>query len=257
MLPSQFLIYFLGVFSSMSDHISRRGSSPSVISAQNVSMVYGRGSTEVRALDDVSLDIPRGKWTSIMGQSGSGKTTLLHCLSGLSTPTSGTVMLNAEKPLTLSSSSENKRAKLRRTHISVVFQDFNLVPILSVRDNITLPMRLAHQRVDKEWFKQITEILGISGRLKHLPQELSGGQQQRAAIARAMINRPEVLIADEPTGSLDSATSDAVNDLFRHVVDEFGQSLVFVTHDQDAARRGDRLVTMRDGQILSTEELPR
>lgn len=135
--------------------------------------------------------------------------------------------------------------------------NFNLVPILSVRDNITLPMRLAHQRVDKEWFKQITEILGISGRLKHLPQELSGGQQQRAAIARAMINRPEVLIADEPTGSLDSATSDAVNDLFRHVVDEFGQSLVFVTHDQDAARRGDHLVTMRDGQILSTEELPR
>lgn len=241
----------------MSDHSSPRGSSPSAISAQHVSMVYGRGSTEVRALDDVSLDIPRGKWTSIMGQSGSGKTTLLHCLSGLSTPTSGVVTLNAKKPLTLSSLSENKRAKLRRTHISVVFQDFNLVPILSVKDNITLPMRLAHQRVDKEWFDQVTEILGIGHRLKHLPQELSGGQQQRAAIARAMINRPEVLIADEPTGSLDSATSDAVNDLFRHVVDVFGQSLVFVTHDQDAARRGDRLITMRDGHIVNSEELLR
>lgn len=241
----------------MSDHSSPRDSSPAVISARNVSMVYGRGSAEVRALDEVSLDIPRGQWTSIMGQSGSGKTTLLHCLSGLSTPTSGTVTLNAGKPLDLSSASENKRAKLRRTHISVVFQDFNLVPILSVRDNITLPTRLAHKKIDKDWFEQITEVLGISGRLRHLPQELSGGQQQRAAIARAMLNRPEVLIADEPTGSLDSATSDAVNNLFRKMVDEFGQSLVFVTHDREAALRGDHLVTMRDGHVMSTEELPR
>lgn len=239
----------------MPDHYSPSDSAPAVISVRNVGMIYGKGSTQVRALDDVSLDILRGQWTSIMGQSGSGKTTLLHCLSGLATPTSGTIMLHAGTPRELASLSENKRAKLRRTCISVVFQDFNLVPILSVRDNITLPLRLAHKRVDRNWFNQVTEILEISNRLRYLPHELSGGQQQRAAIARAMITRPEVLIADEPTGSLDSVTSDAVNDLFRHIVDEFKQSLVFVTHDKDAALRGDRLVTMRDGNIVSTKEL--
>lgn len=231
------------------------GNTTAVITAENLSMIFGKGPTEVRALDDVSLDIPRGRWTSIMGQSGSGKTTLLHCLSGLATPTSGTVTLHTDKPLLINTLSENKRAKLRRTHISVVFQDFNLVPILSVRDNISLPLRLAHRRPDKQWFNQVTEILQIDDRLSHFPHELSGGQQQRAAIARAMISRPDVLVADEPTGSLDSVTSDAVIKLFRNVVDEFGQSLIFVTHDREAALRGDHLITMRDGRIISTEAL--
>ncbi|MFP7364955.1 ABC transporter ATP-binding protein [Corynebacterium callunae] len=220
-------------------------------------MTFGQGSTEVHALKNITVDIPRGQWTSIMGQSGSGKTTLLHCLSGLMQPTAGQVILHSSdgSSQSISELSENKRAKLRRTHISVIFQDFNLVPILSVQDNISLPMRLAHSKVDKAWLEKITEILGIDHRLKHLPHELSGGQQQRAAIARALISRPEILIADEPTGSLDSQTSDAVLDLFRTVVNELGQTLVFVTHDKDAALRGDRLISMRDGQILENTEI--
>ncbi|WP_080796391.1 ABC transporter ATP-binding protein [Corynebacterium pacaense] len=231
-------------------------SSP-IITAEQVSMVFGSGSTEVRALDRVELRIPRGRWTSIMGQSGSGKTTLLHCLSGLATPTSGTVTLQGRRPVTISSLSENRRAKLRRTRLSVIFQDFNLVPILSVRDNITLPLRLAHQKMNKQWFREVTETLQIDNRLRHLPHELSGGQRQRAAIARAMISKPDVLVADEPTGSLDSVTSDAVGDLFRMVVDSFGQTLIFVTHDREAALRGDLLVTMRDGRITGVEDLYR
>ena len=232
---------------------------PPVLSAQELSMIFGKGSTEVHALNQINLDIPRGQWTSIMGQSGSGKTTLLHCLSGLIKPTSGKVTLHSQdgSSLNISGLSENKRAILRRTHISVVFQDFNLVPILSVRDNISLPMRLAHQKIDKAWLDQITDILQIDQRLNHLPHELSGGQQQRAAIARALISKPDILIADEPTGSLDSQTSDAVLDLFRTVVDQLGQSLVFVTHDKEAALRGDRLITMRDGHILENTKLAR
>lgn len=224
-----------------------------ILSARNVSMVYGTGEATVRALDNVSVDFPQGKWTSIMGQSGSGKTTLLHCLAGLATPTAGTVTLGSRRPVEISSLSENKRAKLRRTRVSVVFQDLNLVPILSVRDNITLPLRLARTKVDKAWLQKLSEILQIDHRLGHLPHELSGGQQQRAAIARAIIGRPDVLVADEPTGSLDSVTGDAVLDLFRHVVDELGQTLIFVTHDHAAARRGDLLIEMRDGRIVSTE----
>ncbi|MDO5668790.1 MAG: ABC transporter ATP-binding protein [Corynebacterium sp.] len=214
-------------------------------------MIYGTGEAEVRALDKVTVDFQRGRWTSIMGQSGSGKSTLLHCLTGLATPTSGTVTLGTRSPIKISSLSENQRAKLRRTNISLVFQDLNLVPILSVRDNITLPLRLARRKVDKPWLAELTEILQIDHRLRHLPHELSGGQQQRAAIARALISRPQVLVADEPTGSLDSVTSDAVLDLFRHIVSEFGQTLLFVTHDEAAAQRGDELLTMRDGQIIS------
>ncbi|ALC05105.1 hypothetical protein CDES_03260 [Corynebacterium deserti GIMN1.010] len=227
---------------------------PPVLLAQDLTMIYGKGSTEIRALDGISLQVSSGKWTSIMGQSGSGKTTLLQCLSGLAQPTSGTVTLSKDN-ITLSSLSENKRAKLRRTHISMVFQDFNLVPILSVKDNILLPLRLAHQKVDTQWFEHITSVLKIGNRLRHLPGELSGGQQQRAAIARALISRPDIVIADEPTGSLDSVTSNAVLDLFRSIVDDFGQSLVFVTHDKEAAHRGDLLVTMRDGKIIRHENL--
>ncbi|SJM65333.1 ABC transporter ATP-binding protein [Corynebacterium glutamicum] len=227
---------------------------PPVLSTQDLMMIYGKGSTEVRALDGISVQIQSGKWTSIMGQSGSGKTTLLQCLSGLAQPTSGRVTLNKNN-ITLSSLSENKRAKLRRTHISMVFQDFNLVPILSVKDNILLPLRLAHRRVDKQWFEHITSVLKIDNRMRHLPGELSGGQQQRAAIARALMSKPDIVIADEPTGSLDSVTSNAVLDLFRSIVDDFGQSLVFVTHDKDAAHRGDVLITMRDGKIIDTANL--
>ncbi|MDO5513013.1 ABC transporter ATP-binding protein [Corynebacterium sp.] len=226
-----------------------------ILSARDVSMVYGSGEAEVRALDGVSVDFAPGRWTSIMGQSGSGKSTLLHCLTGLATPTAGSVVLDSGTPVDLTTLSENKRAVLRRTDISLVFQDLNLVPILSVRDNITLPLRLARRKVDPQWLAELVEILEIDHRLRHLPHELSGGQQQRAAIARALISRPQVLVADEPTGSLDSVTSAAVLELFRHIVTEFGQTLLFVTHDESAAHRGDELITMRDGQIIARENL--
>ncbi|AGF72757.1 ABC transporter ATP-binding protein [Corynebacterium halotolerans] len=228
-----------------------------VITATNLTQSFGRGDAQVRALDDVSLELPRGRWTSIMGPSGSGKTSLLHCLSGLSVPDTGSVELLAgghakARPVDLAVLSENGRARLRRTRIGVIFQEFNLVPVLSVRDNILLPTRMAARRPDRGHFRDVVTRLGLDDRLRHLPHQLSGGQRQRVAIARALLMRPDVIFADEPTGSLDSESGAAVLDLFRELVDDYGQTLVVVTHDPSAARRGDHLVTMRDGRIAKT-----
>ena len=231
-----------------------------VLTASHLTQAFGTGDARVTALDDVSVSIPRGRWTTLMGPSGSGKTTLLHCLSGLSVPDSGTVTLHGtgagnrrERNTVLSSLSENQRAKLRRTRIGVIFQEFNLVPVLTVRDNIRLPMRLAHSRIDPTWYDEITGRLGLDQPLKHLPHQLSGGQRQRVAIARALLARPDIIFADEPTGSLDSETGAEVLTLFRRLVDEFGQTLTVVTHDPAAAECGDHLVTMRDGHVTGTD----
>lgn len=224
----------------------------SVISASNLKQQFGRGDARVNALRDVSVEIPQGQWTSIVGPSGSGKTTLLHTLAGLSTPDSGSVFLrSSDGTVDLTTLSENKRAKLRRTKIGLIFQDFNLVPVLSVQDNIKLPVRLAHRKVEKQWYQEITERLGLTHRLKHLPHELSGGQRQRVAIARALLPRPEVIFADEPTGNLDSEAGAKVLELFRRLVDDYGQTLTVVTHDPVAAEKGDHLIMMRDGQVVS------
>lgn len=228
-----------------------------VITAEHLRHTFGRGEARVAALDDVSLELPRGRWTSIMGPSGSGKTTLLHCLSGLEVPGAGSIVLNtrsrsAEREVKLSSLSENSRAKLRRSAIGVIFQDFNLVPVLSVKDNILLPGRLSRRRVTTERFNEVTEQLGLSKRLRHLPDQLSGGQRQRVAIARTLLMNPEIIFADEPTGSLDTESGEVVLDLFRKMVDEQGHTLVLVTHDLAAAQHGDRLVRMRDGRIIET-----
>ncbi|MCX7542903.1 ABC transporter ATP-binding protein [Corynebacterium sp. P5848] len=235
-----------------------------VLTASRLTQIFGSDEAQVRALDNVSVTLPRGRWTTIMGPSGSGKTTLLHCLSGLSVPNSGTVTLHGtgpgnrrERNTVLSSLSENQRAKLRRTRIGVIFQEFNLVPVLTVRDNIRLPMRLAHSRIDQGWYDEITGRLGLSQRLKHLPHQLSGGQQQRVAIARALLARPDIIFADEPTGSLDSETGAEVLTLFRQLVDEFGQTLTVVTHDPAAAECGDHLVTMRDGRVTGSHDTRR
>lgn len=230
-----------------------------VITAEHLRHSFGRGEARVAALDDVSLEIPRGRWTSIMGPSGSGKTTLLHCLSGLERPGSGSIVLNTrsrstQRQVKLSSLSENARARLRRNAIGVVFQDFNLVPVLSVKDNILLPGRLSRRRVPTARFEEVIEQLGLGKRLRHLPDQLSGGQRQRVAIARTLLMNPEIIFADEPTGSLDTDSGEVVLDLFRKMVDEQGQTLVLVTHDLAAARHGDRLVRMRDGQIIETIE---
>ena len=224
-----------------------------VLSADAVTQFHGSGGARVAAVRGVSVHIPRGSWTSVMGPSGSGKTSLLHLLAGLSTPDSGRVTLHGAgrrgRDVELSSLSENTRAKLRRTELGVVFQDFNLVPVLSVADNIRLPLRLARRRPDAAWFNQVVDTLGLRERLKHLPHELSGGQRQRAAVARALLPRPSVIFADEPTGNLDSEAGARVLDLFRRLVDDYGQTLVMVTHDPAAAERGDHLIRMRDGRV--------
>lgn len=222
-----------------------------VIEATNLQKSFGRGDARVAALRDVNVAIPRGKWTSIIGPSGSGKTTLLHCLAGLSLPDSGSVKLVSGRGIyNLTQMSEDKRAAMRRTKIGIIFQDFNLVPVLNVQDNIKLPMRLAHKEIDRAFYAEIVERLGLDHRLKHLPSELSGGQRQRVAIARALLSRPEVIFADEPTGNLDSATGDSVLAMFRELVDDYGQTLVVITHDSKAAALGDFLITMKDGQVV-------
>jgi putative ABC transport system ATP-binding protein len=207
----------------------------------------------VRALDAVTLDVPRGTFLAVMGPSGSGKSTLMHCAAGLDTPTSGTVTIAGTA---ISGLGENKRTRLRRRHVGFVFQSYNLVPSLTVADNITLPLRLAGASPDRAWLAALVDRVGLTGRLHHRPAELSGGQQQRAAIARALVTRPAVVFADEPTGALDLRTAAQVLDLLRELVDELGQTVVMVTHDPAAAARAHRALVMADGRVVDTVPFP-
>ncbi|MDY7104494.1 MAG: ABC transporter ATP-binding protein [Actinomycetota bacterium] len=209
--------------------------------------VYGSGPTEVRALDGVDIEFERGRLTAIMGPSGSGKSTLLHCLAGLDTTTSGAVHIGDTDITTLD---DKALTLLRRERIGFVFQSFNLVPTLSAEENITLPVALAGRKADAAWLDEITGALGIRDRLDHRPSELSGGQQQRVAAARAMITRPELIFADEPTGNLDSTSATELLDMIRAAVDDFGQTVVMVTHDPRAASYADRVVFLADGRIV-------
>ncbi|WP_299954180.1 ABC transporter ATP-binding protein [uncultured Modestobacter sp.] len=207
----------------------------------------------VRALDDVSLEVPPGTFLAVMGPSGSGKSTLLHCAAGLDTPTSGEVLLAGTE---IGRLDETRRTELRRDRIGFVFQAYNLLPALTVADNITLPLRLAGRSLDADWVQHLVERVGLTGRLGHRPAELSGGQQQRAAIARALVARPAVVFADEPTGALDLHSAAEVLDLLRELVDELGQTVVMVTHDPAAAARAHRAVVMADGRVVDTLERP-
>ena len=218
----------------------------SAVRTLDLTKTYGSGTTLVRALRSVTLDIPSGRFTAIMGASGSGKSTLLHCITGLDSPTSGRVWIGDTEITHLD---DDALTKLRRQHVGFVFQSFNLMPTLSVADNITLPLRLSHTKVDKEWFDHITGMLGITERLGHKPSQMSGGQQQRVAVARALVTRPDVIVADEPTGALNSEASDDLLTFLRHCVDDLGQTVVMVTHDHDAAARADDIVTVTDGQV--------
>lgn len=200
----------------------------------------------VTALDDVSLDVPRGAFLAVMGPSGSGKSTLLHCASGLDTPSSGAVVLG---DVELSRLSETRRTTLRRGRIGFIFQAYNLVPSLTVEQNITLPLRLAHARPDRAWLEEIVGRIGLAHLLQRRPGELSGGQQQRVAIARSLAARPDIVFADEPTGALDLDTAGEVLALLRDLVDEFGQTVVMVTHDPGAAAWAHDTVVMKDGRI--------
>ena len=220
---------------------------PVIASAHDLVKVYGAGATSVRALDGVDVELARGELTAIMGPSGSGKSTLMHCLAGLDRPTSGTVVVDGQ---TVSSMSERKLTALRRTRIGFVFQAYNLVPTLTALENITLPLDIARRHVDRAHLDLVVETLGLTDRLGHKPNELSGGQQQRVACARALVARPAVVFADEPTGNLDSTSAAEVLGFLRSSVDELGQSVVMVTHDPTSASYAHRVLFLADGRLV-------
>ena len=218
-----------------------------VASARGLVKVYGKDEGEVRALDGIDVDLGRGQFTAILGPSGSGKSTLMHCMAALDTPTSGSVVLDGVEVAGLR---DNALTRLRRDRVGFVFQSFNLVPTLTARENITLPMDIAGRAVDDAWFDLIVDTIGLRDRLSHRPSELSGGQQQRVAVARALTSRPAIVFADEPTGNLDSRASAEILGFLRRSVDEFGQSVVIVTHDAVAAGYADRALFLADGRIV-------
>jgi putative ABC transport system ATP-binding protein len=215
--------------------------------------VYGKGENEVRALDGVSAEFATGRFTAIMGPSGSGKSTLMHSVAGLDHLTSGTVFIGDTD---ISKLDDRKLTQLRRDRIGFIFQAFNLVPTLTVAENIALPARLAGRRPDAAWFDEVVETVRLRNRLKHRPSELSGGQQQRVAVARALAGRPQIVFADEPTGNLDSRTGSEVLSFMRTAVREFGQTIVMVTHDPVAASYADRAVFLADGRIVDDLDAP-
>jgi putative ABC transport system ATP-binding protein len=218
-----------------------------IVSTSELHRQYGEGEAAVHALRGVTIAFPAGQFTAIMGPSGSGKSTLMHLLAGLDRPTSGSVVVDGQE---LANLDDRKLTALRRDKLGFVFQAFNLIPVLTARENITLPLTLAGTKVDQEWFDTLVDAVDLRDRLTHRPAELSGGQQQRVAIARAMIARPAVVFADEPTGNLDSASAHEVLELLRRAVDEFGQTVIMVTHDPGAASTADRVVMLRDGGVV-------
>ncbi|MBI9116024.1 ABC transporter ATP-binding protein [Sanguibacter suaedae] len=224
-----------------------------IASARGLEKTYGKGGTAVRALAGVDVDFARGEFTAIMGPSGSGKSTLMHCMAGLDTPTAGTVVVDG---LTVSSMSQRQLTKLRRTQLGFIFQAFNLVPTLTAAENITLPLDIARKPVDQAHLAAVVKAVGLADRLGHRPSELSGGQQQRVACARALVSRPSVVFADEPTGNLDSTSSREVLSFLRTSVDELGQSVVMVTHDPVAASHAHRVLFLADGEIVAEVTQP-
>jgi putative ABC transport system ATP-binding protein len=223
------------------------------VAAVDLVKVYGTGDTAVRALDGVTVGFARAAFTAIMGPSGSGKSTLMHCLAGLDTATSGRALLGGTD---LTVQSDKVLTKVRRERIGFVFQSFNLLPQLTAARNITLPLDLAGKRAERGLFAHLADALGITSRLDHRPSELSGGQQQRVAVARALVARPEVVFADEPTGNLDSRSGAEVLSFLRNSVRELGQTVVMVTHDPGAAAYADRVVLLADGRVAGEIDRP-
>ena len=219
------------------------------IAAQAIDLhkTYGDGQSEVRALDGVTVDLHRGEFTAIMGPSGSGKSTLMHCLAALDTPTSGEAVVDGTS---LGDLKDKALTQLRRERIGFVFQAFNLIPTLTAEENILLPLTLAGRKPDATWFDTVIDTVGLRDRLKHRPSEMSGGQQQRVACARALVSQPSIVFADEPTGNLDSTSGAEVLGFLRRSVDEFGQTIVMVTHDAVAASYCDRVIFLADGKVV-------
>jgi putative ABC transport system ATP-binding protein len=223
------------------------GRSSMAARAEAVTKVYGSGATGVRALDKLTAEFPRGQLAAIMGPSGSGKSTLLHCMAGLDSVTSGSVHIGGTD---LTGLDDKRLTRLRRDAVGFVFQAFNLVPTLTAAENIALPLDLAGKRGDREWLDRIIDTIGLRDRLDHRPSELSGGEQQRVACARALAPQPEIVLADEPTGNLDSRSSGEVLELLRRSVDQLGQTVVMVTHDPAVASYADRVLFLHDGRIV-------
>jgi putative ABC transport system ATP-binding protein len=224
-----------------------------IVSARDVTRRYGEGDAAVDALRGVSVDFAEGRFTAIMGPSGSGKSTLMNILAGLDRPTSGTVTMDG---VDITQLDDAKLTQLRRDKLGFVFQFFNLLPVLTAEENIVLPLSIAGRDPDKEWVDQLIATVKLDDRRRHRPAQLSGGQQQRVAIARALASKPAVIFADEPTGNLDSKASDDILDLLRRAVDEFGQTVVMVTHDAHAASFADQLVVLVDGHVVEDREAP-
>jgi putative ABC transport system ATP-binding protein len=232
--------------------LTRDGSEPEkIVEARDLRRRFGEGEVAVDALAGVSVDFPSGRFAAIMGPSGSGKSTLLHVLAGLDRPTSGTVRIAGVE---LTELGDRELTQLRRDRIGFIFQTFNLLPVLNAEENILLPLSIAGRKPDRAWFDRLVDTVGIRDRLRHRPAEMSGGQQQRVAVARALISRPSVVFADEPSGNLDSKASNDVLELLRHAVDDFHQTVVMVTHDAHAASFADRLLVLADGRIVHDGE---
>jgi len=220
----------------------------SILKTEDLRKYYGTGENQVRALDGVSLQVEKGEFVSVVGTSGSGKSTLLHMLGGLDRPTSGKVIIDGQD---ISELKDDALCIFRRRKIGFVFQNYNLVPSLNVYENIVLPVQLDGRNVDEEFVKEIVDTLGISEKMENLPNNLSGGQQQRVAIARALVSKPAIILADEPTGNLDSRTSQDVLGLLKITSNKFAQTIVMITHDEEISQLADRIVRIEDGKILS------
>ena len=223
-----------------------------ILRCENLSKYYGVGQTRVTALEDVNLSVEKGEFVAIIGASGSGKSTLLHMLGGVDRPDGGKILIEGTDIAALN---EKKRSLFRRRKVGLVYQFYNLIPSIDVRQNILLPMLLDGQKPDEKRFDELTEILGLTERLCHLPGQLSGGQQQRAAIARALIYRPAILLADEPTGNLDKRNSEEITGLLKLSNKKYKQTVLLITHDEKIALEADRIITIEDGKIVSAEEV--
>ncbi|MHC0039432.1 ABC transporter ATP-binding protein [Pseudoneobacillus sp. C159] len=221
-----------------------------ILEIKNLSKIYGKGDTAVKALDDISFSVKKGEFLVIIGPSGSGKSTLLHLLGGVDRPTSGQVLVDSTDMYKLN---ETQLAIFRRRQIGLIYQFYNLIPILTVEENITLPMLLDQHKVDKKHLEKIVQILGLQNRLNHLPNQLSGGQQQRVSIGRALISNPAIILADEPTGNLDSQNSSEIMELLKMFNKTYNQTLIVITHDERIALQADRIIAIEDGRLVRDE----
>lgn len=223
-----------------------------ILKVENLCKTYGKGETLVKALDNVSFSVEKGEFVAIVGSSGSGKSTLLHILGGVDRPTSGKVYVDGEDVYKLN---ETNLAIFRRRQVGLIYQFYNLIPILNVKENMTLPILLDSKKVDEKYLDELIEILELTNRVNHLPNELSGGQQQRVSIGRALMNRPTLLLADEPTGNLDSKASKEIIELLKLSNKKYKQTIIMITHDHDLALNASRIITLEDGKIISDERI--